>query len=110
MQRDAIITYRNVSRSEAVETILAKRITALEAICPNGWGLRVTLEAPRRLRHAARGFEVRLHLDLPGPDLDVAQLVRQGHASDDILRAVNEAFNALSGGSKRLAKLAPVST
>jgi cold shock CspA family protein len=104
MQRDAMITYRNVIRSDAVETILAKRITALEAICPNGLGLRVTLEAPRRLRHAARGFEVRLHLDLPGPDLDVARSVRQGHASDDILRAVNEAFNALERRLKETRK------
>lgn len=95
MQRDPIITWRNVQRSEAVEAIIHKRIEAVERFCPDAVGLRVTLDAPQKPRHSARGFDVRLHLDLPGPDLDVARTVRHGHAADDIIRAVNAAFTAL---------------
>lgn len=72
-----------------MDAIIRKRIQAVERLCPDAVGLRVTLAAPQKLRHAARGFDVRLHLEVPGPDLDVARTVRQGHAADDILRAVN---------------------
>ena len=95
MQREPIITWRNVPRSDAVDAIIRKRIQAVERICPDAVGLRVTLATPQKLRHAARGFDVRLHLEVPGPDLDVARTVRQGHAADDILRAVNATFTAL---------------
>ena len=95
MQREPIITWRNIPRSDAVEAIIRKRTRAVERFCPDAVGLRVTLAAPQKLRHAARGFDVRLHLEVPGPDLDVARTVRQGHAADDILRAVNITFTAL---------------
>lgn len=95
MQREPVITWRNVQRSEAVEAIIRNRIEAIERFCPNAVGLRITLDAPQKTRHAARGFDVRLHLEVPGPDLDVARSVRQGHAADDIVRAVNAAFTAL---------------
>lgn len=95
MQREPSITWRNISRSEAVEEIIRKRIEAVEKFCPDAVGLRITLNAPQKLRHAARGFDVRLHLEVPGPDLDVARTIRHGHAADDIIRAVNAAFTAL---------------
>lgn len=95
MQRDPIITWRNLTRSEAVENLVRKRIEAVERFCPEAVGLRVTLDAPQKPRHAARGFDVRLHLEVPGPDLDVARTVRHGHAAEDIVRAVNAAFTAL---------------
>jgi cold shock CspA family protein len=95
MQRDPVIIWRNIPRSEAVEAIIAKRIKTIDKLCPEAVALRVTLDAPQKPRHAARGFDVRLHLDVPGPDLDVARSLRHGHAADDILRAVNASFTAL---------------
>lgn len=95
MQREPIISWRNIPRSDAVEDIIRKRIVALERFCPEALGLRVTLSAPQKPRHAARGFDVRLHLEVPGPDLDVARTVRHGLAADDVVRAVNATFTAL---------------
>lgn len=95
MQREPVITWRNIQRSEAVDAIIRKRIDAIEKFCPDAVGLRVTLDAPQKPRRAGRGFDVRLHLEVPGPDLDVARTVRHGHAADDIIRAVNATFSAL---------------
>jgi cold shock CspA family protein len=95
MQTQPVISWHNISRSEVVEAIIAKRIAALEKFCPNAIGIRVTLDAPQKRRHAGRGFDVRIHLDLPGPDLDVARSVRHGLAADDLTRAVNASFSAL---------------
>jgi ribosome-associated translation inhibitor RaiA len=95
MQRNPVITWRNIQRSEAIEAIIRKRIKAVEKFCPSAVGLRITADAPQEPRHAARGFDVRLHLELPGPDLDVARTVRHSHAADDIVWAVNATFTAL---------------
>jgi cold shock CspA family protein/ribosome-associated translation inhibitor RaiA len=95
MQREPVIIWRNIQRSEAVDAIIRKRIDAIEKFCPGAVGLRITLDAPQKPRHAGRGFDVRLHLEVPGPDLDVARTVRHGHAAADIVRAVNATFTAL---------------
>jgi cold shock CspA family protein len=95
MQREPIITWHKIPPSEAIEAIIRQRIVSIEKFCPDAIGLRVTLDAPQRQRNAGRGFEARLHLDLPGPDLDVARSVRQGHAAPDLTLAVNAAFSAL---------------
>ncbi len=100
MQHEPIITWCNIPRSDAVEAIIRKRIAAIEKFCPEALGLRITLDAPQKPRHAARGFDVRLHLEVPGPDLDVARTVRHGHAADDIVRAVKAAFTALEARVK----------
>lgn len=105
MQHEPMITWRNIPRSDAVEAIIRKRIAAIEKFCPEAVGLRITLDAPQKLRHAARGFDVRLHLEVPGPDLDVARTVRHGHAADDIVRAVNAAFTALETRVKQFRRI-----
>lgn len=105
MRRDPIITWHRISRSDAIEAILQKRIAAIGKFCPDAIGLRITLDAPQRPRNAGRGFDVRLHLDLPGPDLDVARSVRQGHAAADLTLAVNAAFNALEERIKQTRKV-----
>lgn len=105
MQHEPVITWRNIQRSEAVEAIIRKRIEAIEKFCPNALGLRITLDAPQKPRHSARGFDVRLHLEVPGPNLDVARTVRHGHAADDIVRAVNATFTALEKRIKESRKM-----
>lgn len=100
MQRDPIISWHNLPRSDAVETIVHKRIAAIEKFCPDAVGIRVTLDAPQKRRQAGRGFDVRIHLELPGPDLDVARSVRHGLAADDLTRALNAAFSALESRLK----------
>lgn len=62
MQRDPIITWRNLTRSEAVENLVRKRIEAVERFCPEAVGLRVTLDAPQKPRHTAFGIAVSLAL------------------------------------------------
>lgn len=95
MQREPIITWHNMTRSEAVETIVQKRIAAVEKFRPDAVGIRVTLDAPQKRRNAGRGFDVRIHMEVPGPDIDVARFVRHGVAAEDLTRAVNAAFSAL---------------
>lgn len=95
MSIDPVITWRNMPHSEAVDAIVRERFAAIARLEPRLIRGRVVFDAPHKRRVSGRGFDVRIHLELPGPDIDVARSVRQGEAADDVLRAVNAAFSAL---------------
>lgn len=101
MQRQPVISWHNLDRSDAMEDLVHKRLAAVEQFCPGLIGARVVISAPQNRRHTARGVDVRIHLDLPGPDVDVAKSVRQGHADDDLTLAINRAFGALEERLKK---------
>lgn len=95
MQRDPIITWHQIPPSPAVEEIVKTRIAAIGRLAPEAVGCRVTLEPAEHRKRTAQGFDVRIHLEMPGPDVDVSKAIRQGHAADDLVLAVNAAFGAL---------------
>ena len=95
MQTEPIITWRNMPHSGAVDEIVHTRIKALEKFNSKIIGCEVVIDAPQKRGSSGRGIDVRIHLRLPGPDLDVARSVRQGEAADDVTLAVNKAFSAL---------------
>ncbi|WP_127901157.1 HPF/RaiA family ribosome-associated protein [Solirhodobacter olei] len=95
MQKDLVISWTNLAPAEGLEAHIRQRAAALGRFHPNIIGCRVTIAAASRGRRSAGGIDVRIHLELPGPDLDVFREVRQGHAEHDSLMAVNAAFDAL---------------
>lgn len=95
MQTKPTISYRNLPSSAILDEIIHKRIDALEKFSSAIVGCHVVIEAPQKRRLNARGFEVRIHLEVPGPDLSVSRSVRQGDAQDDAKLAINSAFGAL---------------
>ncbi|MFC2969175.1 HPF/RaiA family ribosome-associated protein [Acidimangrovimonas pyrenivorans] len=100
MRTHPIITWRNMDHSPAVDSIVNERIEALDKFHPNIIGCTVVIDAPQKRRVTGRGFDVRVQLEIPGPNLNVARHVRHGHAADDVIRAVNAAFTALEGRLK----------
>lgn len=94
MHKEPIISWSNIAPAPGMEVLIRKRIAALDRYHPNITGCRVVVSAPNRRRHSAGGVDVRIHLELPGPDLDVARDVRHGSRSADALVAMNAAFNA----------------
>lgn len=100
MQKDPIITWRNTPHSPAVDAIINKRIAALNRFHSGIIGCRVVINAPHKRRVSGRGFDVRVTLEVPGPDIAVAHSVRQGEAADDVTRAVNAVFSAVENRLK----------
>lgn len=95
MQTEPSITWRDIPHSEAIDEIIRTRIAALERFRQGIIGCHVVVSAPQNRHRTARGFDVRIHVQVPGPDIDVARGVRQGQAADDLKLAVNAAFNAV---------------
>ncbi|MDE3237933.1 MAG: HPF/RaiA family ribosome-associated protein [Paracoccaceae bacterium] len=105
MQKDPVITWTNLDPAPAVETVIRHRIAALEKFFPNLIGCRVGVDAPGHRHRTAGGVDVRLHVELPGPDLDVARSVRHGHRGPDAVLAVNRAFDAIEGRLRERARV-----
>lgn len=106
MERDPIITYRNIEPSPAVTTLVHRRIGVLERLFGRIVGCEVTIEAPQKRKVTGRVYTVRLHLHLPGEDLHIDRSVSQGSARDDILLALNRAFSAAEKALKKHKKTA----
>ena len=104
MQIEPIISYHNVDPSPAVNTVVHRRIKALELRDERITGCDVTLEAPQKRKRHGRVFKVRLNLHLPGPDLSIARETAQGSAQDDLVLAVNRAFSAAEKALKKRKK------
>jgi len=104
MQIEPIISYHNVDPSPAVNTVVHRRIKALELRDDRITGCDVTLEAPQKRKRHGRVFKVRLNLHLPGPDLSIARETAQGSAQDDLVLAVNRAFSAAEKALKKRKK------
>lgn len=95
MQSPAQISWRNLQASPAIEELIRHRIEGLERFDPHIVGCNVVVEAPQKRHVTARGFQVRVDLQVSGPNISVSRSVRQGHAADDLRLAVNTAFEAV---------------
>lgn len=95
MQTDPIISWTNLDPAASVEALIRDRIARLDRLAPALVGCRVTLAVPQRRHATGKGVEVRVHLDLPGPNIDLVRGVRHGHVGEDAILAVNEAFGAV---------------
>ncbi|KFE33892.1 HPF/RaiA family ribosome-associated protein [Thioclava atlantica] len=104
MQIEPIISYRNIEPSEAVTTLVKRRISVLERLHDRITGCEVVLDAPQKRKVSGRVFEARLTLHIPGEDFHAERSVAQGSARDDLLLAVNRTFSAAEKHLKRQKK------
>jgi len=101
MQIEPIISYQNLDHSPVVEDLVREHIEALEKRYDWIIGCKVTLYAAQKKKRHGRVLGVKLNLRLPGPDLSISREVAQGSAQDDLMLAVNRAFNAAGKATKK---------
>lgn len=101
MQIEPIISYQNLDHSPVVEDLVREHIEALEKRYDWIIGCKVTLYAGQKKKRHGRVLGVKLNLRLPGPDLSISREVAQGSAQDDLMLAVNRAFNAAGKATKK---------
>ena len=104
MQREPIISFHGLTPAPALEELVRRRIAALDQFHHNLIGCRVVVAASGHRHHSAAGVDVRIHLELPGPNIDLAREVRHGHRGADAVVAVNAAFSALEDRLKEASR------
>ena len=89
MQIPLQVTFRNFSRSEAVEERIRGKMAKLEALHPRIVSCHVVVEELDRHQHKGRQFNVRLDLRIPGHEVAVDR-----EHDEDVYVALRDAFDA----------------
>ena len=89
MQQALQITFRDIERSEALETRIRDNAVKLEQFYPRMIGCHVTVEQVQKHQSQGRLFNVRIDANVPG-----GPVVATHDLSEDVYVAVREAFAA----------------
>lgn len=69
MQNPLKITFRNMPRSAAIQSVVQTKAAKLNSFYDRIMSCRVTVEAPHRHHHKGKAYQVRIDLTLPGGEL-----------------------------------------
>lgn len=101
MQTPLEIHFKNMGRSEAVETAVRERIGKLEKLFDGITSCHVYIDAPHRHHRKGNHYEVRMEVRIPGKELAVNNKPGDVNAHEDVYVAIRDAFNAMERQLKR---------
>jgi len=83
------ITFRDIERSDALETHIREKAEKLETFFDPIMSCRVVVEMPHQHKHQGKSFNVRIDIGVPGSEIVVN---RDNH--EDIYVALRDGFDA----------------
>jgi cold shock CspA family protein/ribosome-associated translation inhibitor RaiA len=91
------ITFKNIAKSEALETLIQSRIEKLGKVHPNIIGCRVVVETPHRSANSGKvPLGIAVEVVVPGrPTIVAKESEERRDAKDDHTSAVHHAFEAV---------------
>jgi cold shock CspA family protein len=97
------MTFRNVPKSPAIESLIRKQAAKLERICPHLVSCRVAIEKPQSHQKSGNSFRVRLNVTVP-PEHELATLrnAGEGDLHEQLPTVVRRAFDATQRQLKKL--------
>ena len=95
MQSNAEIVFRDMPRSEALETTINERIAKLEKMFDHITSCNVVIEETHHHKHQGKLFHVRINLHVPEKELIVSREKHDKQEHEDPYVAVRDAFNAM---------------
>lgn len=97
------LTFRNVDKTEALESLVRQKAAKLERVCGHLLSCRVAVE---KAQHQRAGHPYRVRIDMtvpPGHELVVTRNPGEGRPQDELPTIIRSAFDA---ARRRLQKLA----
>jgi ribosomal subunit interface protein len=89
------VTFRNLTRSEAVETSVREHAERLDRYCSDIMSCRVVVEASHKHHHKGNLYAVRVDLTVPDAEIVASRTPGDDHAHEDVYVAVRDAFEAV---------------
>lgn len=83
------ITFKDVPRSDAVETAILEKVAKLEKRSDRIMGCRIALEAVQQRQHQGKLYSVRIDVTVPG-----GEIVIKREKNEDLYVAIRDAFDA----------------
>jgi ribosomal subunit interface protein len=93
MQIPLQVTFSDMEPSPALEERVRVKAAKLEQFFDRLISCHVVIEAPHRRRHKGRRYVVRIHLRVPGREIDVSRNA-DDPTHEDVYVAVRDAFAA----------------
>lgn len=106
MQKPLQITFKNLDKSDRLETLIRERVKKLDHIYPRLIGCRVVLEVPVRSAAAKAKLAIAVELDVPGrPKIIAKRQDERRDAKGDNFKLVHQAFDAAQRQLEDVARL-----
>lgn len=88
------LTFRDIDKTEAIESLIQSKVGKLEKICPELVSCRVVVESPHEHQRTGSPYRVRISMAIPsGPELVVKRESTQGHVHEDLPMVIRNAFD-----------------
>ena len=98
------ISYRDMTASPALDATIRRKAAKLNRVCDRIIDCRVIVEYPHVHAHKARHYVVRLHLVVPGVDIEAGRDHTLDSSHENPYVAVRDAFRAARRQLERYAK------
>jgi len=95
MQNPAKIVFRNLPKSDALESNINQRIEKLDKHFDHITSCNVLVEETHHHKHKGKLYHVRINLNVPEKELVVSREKHDKHEHVDAYVAVRDAFNAM---------------
>lgn len=96
------ITYRNVSKSDDIETLIHEKANKLDRLHDGIVSCRVSVEQPQENQRSGNRYRVRIDLRLPpGKELVTRRESGQGEMHEGLRKVVTDAFSAMERQLKK---------
>ena len=89
------ISFRNLDKSEALETKIREKVEKLGQFYPSINSCRVVVEQLHKHHHQGNHFHVRMDLKVPGHELIAGREPDLNHAYTDVYVALRDATHAM---------------
>jgi len=103
MRKPLEITYRNVSKSDTIETLIREKADKLDRLHDSIISCRVSVERPQGYQQSGNEYRVRIDLRLPpGKELVARRESGQGEMHEGLRKVITAAFHSMERQLKKL--------
>lgn len=103
MEKPLEITYRNVEKSQDIDTLIREKAARLDEMHDRITSFRVMVEKPQQHQRSGNDYRVRIDLHVPpGKDLAVSRDTSEGDMHDPLKVVVTEAFKKMEKQLKKV--------
>lgn len=97
------ISYRDVQKTDEIETLINEKVDKLEQICYNLSSCRIAIEKPQEHLRSGNPYRVRIEMNVPpGHKLVAKQESGEGEMHDNVVTVLQDVFDSAQRQLKKL--------
>ncbi|MEJ2633855.1 MAG: HPF/RaiA family ribosome-associated protein [Calditrichia bacterium] len=103
MQVPLQLTFRNVRKTDSIESLINDKVAKLEKVCDYINSCRVVVEKPQKHQLSGNPFRIRISMTVPpGHEIVVERKSGEGEMHDVLTKVIRDAFDAANRQLKEL--------